>query len=76
MKRGWRRVRERFEDALLWHGKNKRKGTVGQGTQAPLEGGKGRESLLKNHQEERSPAHTLILAPRDPQRPPTPRTIR
>lgn len=48
---------------------NKRKGTVGQGTQAPLEGGKGRESLLKNHQEERSPAHTLILAPRDPQRP-------
>lgn len=36
---------------------------MGQGTQAPLEGGKGRESLLKNLQEERSPAHTLILAP-------------
>jgi len=40
-----------------------RKGNMGQGTQAPLEGGKGRESLLKNLQEERSPAHTLILAP-------------
>ena len=42
---------------------NMRKGTVGQGMQAPLEGGKGRDSLLKNLQEERSPVHTLILAP-------------